>query len=93
MEQVITKALVKNETGEHIMFFRTDNGGEYTSEAFTEYLHNEGICHQMTALHTSAENGKSEHLHRTLMNRARAIHYNSNLPPICGEKLSRWQDT
>ena len=75
------KALVKNETGECIMFFCTNNGGEYTSEAFAEYLCNEGICHQTTASHTSAENGKSEHLHRTIMNHARAIRYDSNLPP------------
>ena len=75
------KALVENETGECIMFFCTNNSGEYTSEAFAEYLCNEGICYQTTAPHTSAKNGKSERLHRTIMNRACAIRYNSNLPP------------
>jgi len=31
--------------------------------------------------HTSTENGESEHLHRTIMNCARAIHSDSKLPP------------
>ena len=75
------KPLVENETGECSMLFRTDNGGEYTSDAFVEYLQNEGIHHQTTTPHTSAENGKSECLHRTIMNHACAIQCDSNLPP------------
>src|SRR5882724_8126975 len=42
------KALVENETGKHVKVFRTDNGGEYTSESFPQYLHNKGINHQTT---------------------------------------------
>src|SRR5882672_6020726 len=64
------KALVENESGEHIKLFCTDNGGEFTSDSFALYLHGKGIWHQMTAPYTSAENGKSERLHRTIMNRA-----------------------
>src|SRR5882724_1646735 len=75
------QALVKNETGKYIKIFCTDNGGKYRSESFAHYLCNEGINHQTTALHTSAQNGKSEHLHRTIMNCARAIHSDSKLPP------------
>src|SRR5882724_9124600 len=75
------KALVENETGEHVKVFRTDNGGEYTYESFARYLCNEGINHQTTTPHTSAENGKSEGLHRTIMNCARAIHSDSKLQP------------
>ena len=67
------KPIVENEAGEHIMLLCTDNGGEYTSDTFAEYLRNEGICHQTTAPHTSAENGKAECLHRTIMNCAHAI--------------------
>src|SRR5882724_5847123 len=71
----------RKQTGKHVKIFCTDNGGEYTSESFARYLHNEGIHHQTTAPHTSAENGKSEHLHRTIMNHARATHSDSKLPP------------
>ena len=51
------KALVTNKTGKHIKIFHTDNGGEYISESFAHYLHNEGINHQTTRPHTSAKNG------------------------------------
>ena len=54
------KALVENETGERVKMFHTDNGGEYTSGSFAQYLCDEGIRHQTTASYTSAENGKSE---------------------------------
>src|SRR5882672_10558620 len=74
------KALVKNESGEHVKLFRTDNGGKFTSDSFALYLRGEGIRHQTTAPYTSAENGKSERLHRTIMNRARAIRTDSKLP-------------
>ena len=67
------KPLVENEAGECIMLFCTDNGGAYTSDAFAEYLQNEGIRHQTTAPYTSAENGKSECLHRTIMNRVHSM--------------------
>ena len=63
------------------MLFSTDNGGEYTSDAFAEYLQNKGIRDQTTAPYTFAKNGQSEHLHRTIMNHACAIQCNSNLPP------------
>ena len=62
------KSLVENETGENVKLFHTDNGGEYTSGSLAQYLHDEGIHHQTTAPYTSAENGKSECLHRTIMN-------------------------
>jgi hypothetical protein len=37
--------------------------------------------HQTTAPYTSAQNGKSEHLHRTIMGRARAMRSDAGLPP------------
>src|SRR5882724_9480730 len=78
----------RKQTGKHVKIFCTDNGGEYTSESFARYLHNEGINHQTTAPQTSAENGKSEHLHRAIMNCAREIHSDSKLfPNMCGEAM------
>src|SRR5882672_6724284 len=75
------KVLVENESGEHVRLFHMDNGGEYTSDSFASYLCGEGIRHQTTVPYTSAENGKSEHLHRTIMNCTRAIRADSKLPP------------
>ena len=36
---------------------RSDNGGEYTSEEFTEYLKKEGVCHELTVPKTPQQNG------------------------------------
>ena len=75
------QALVTRETNLAVNIFRTDNGGEYTSKTFEKYLQDDGIKHQTTAPHTSAQNGKAERLHRTLFDRARAIMSENNFPP------------
>jgi transposase InsO family protein len=74
-------ALVERESNEKVRIFRTDNGGEYTSDDFETYLKHEGIRHETTAPYTSAENGRAERCHRTIMNRARAIRSDAKLPP------------
>ena len=43
------KALVENESGEHIKLFCTDNGGKFMSDSFALYLRGEGIWHKTTA--------------------------------------------
>ena len=37
------KAMIENSTGRKLKILRTDNGGEYTSSEFTQYLRKEGI--------------------------------------------------
>ena len=37
------KSCVENQLGKKIKILRTDNGGEYTSNEFAQYLKNEGI--------------------------------------------------
>ena len=44
---------------------RTDNGGEYTSTEFEEYLRNEGIKYELTIPKCPEQNGVAERLHRT----------------------------
>ncbi len=51
------QALTENKTGKGINRLRTDGGGKYTSSQFEWYLHEHGIEHQLTAPHTSAQNG------------------------------------
>src|SRR5882724_1156778 len=57
------KAHVEAEAKSKVSIFHTDSGGEYTSVEFEAYLHKEGICHQLTAPHTSAQNGKAKCCH------------------------------
>ncbi|CAI7783969.1 unnamed protein product [Closterium sp. NIES-54] len=52
---------------------RTDNGGEYTANAFTDYLSCHGIVHQTSLPHTPQQNGVAERVNRTLMDRVRAM--------------------
>jgi len=75
------RAQVENETGRKVKCYRTDNGGEFTSNKFETYLLNAGVKHQVTAPYTSAQNGRSERSHRTIMDRTRAIRSSAALPP------------
>jgi hypothetical protein len=67
------KALVEKKTGMSVKVLHTDNGGEYTSNNFEAYLQHEGVRHKVTVPYTSAQNGKSECCHWTIMNRVRVI--------------------
>jgi Reverse transcriptase (RNA-dependent DNA polymerase)/gag-polypeptide of LTR copia-type/Integrase core domain/Zinc knuckle len=66
--------------GRPIKTLRTDNGGEYTSTAFTSYLKQHGIHHQLTIPHTPQQNGICERANRTLMEATRAIMHDAKTP-------------
>ena len=61
------KALVEKATKRKIKTLKTDNGGEYTSTRFQDYLKAEGIRHELTVLKTPQQNGIAERLNRTLV--------------------------
>ena len=61
------KALVEKATKKKIRTLRTDNGGEYTSTRFQEYLKAEGIRYELTVPKTPQQNGVAERLNRTLV--------------------------
>ena len=54
------KALVEKEVEAEIKVFRSDNGGEYTSNQFQAYLKAQGIVHQTSAPHTPQQNVVAE---------------------------------
>ena len=49
-----------NECRQKVTRLRTDNGGEYISSEFQEYLKAQGIHHEMTVPHTPQQNGVAE---------------------------------
>ena len=51
------KALVKNETSQKIKSLRSDNGGEFVSNAFKEFCAKEGIRRELIAPHKPQQNG------------------------------------
>lgn len=63
-----------------IKFLRTDSGGEFTSNAFEEYLKRKGIVHQSKPPRTPQWRGVSERLNRTLLDKVRSMLKGRNLP-------------
>lgn len=59
------RAKVEKEIGRPVKTFRTDRGGEYTSDEFNAYCRKHGIQRQLTAARTSQQNGVAERKHRT----------------------------
>ena len=67
------KALVEKSSGRKLKVFRTDNGGEYTSTKFQDYLKAEGVRHERTVPKTPEQN-------RTLVETTRSMLIDSKLP-------------
>jgi hypothetical protein len=82
------KASFELKYGVKIKSLRTDNGGEYTSDNFEEYLRQQGIRHEKTAPYSSAQNGIVERKHRTIFDAVRSCLKESGLPKyLWGECL------
>ena len=58
---------------------RTDNGGEYTSAEFHNYLKKEGIRHERTIPKSPDQNGVAERMNRTLVESVRSILADTNI--------------
>jgi len=67
------KALVENQTEKKIKVLRTDNGGEFCSKEFEEFCKKCGIAWQKTTPYTPQQNGVTERMNETLMERARSM--------------------
>jgi hypothetical protein len=80
------KDLVENETGKRLKCLRSENGGEYCSKYFDYYFSYHGIRKENTFLGTPQENGVSERMNRTIMERARSMRLHVGLP------LQLWED-
>ena len=74
------KALVEIETGKKLKCLRSDNGGEYCSREFDRYCSEHGIRREKTVPRTPQENGVSERMNRTIMERARCMRLHAGLP-------------
>ena len=75
-----------NRGGYRVVTLRSDNGGEYMSSRFDDYLANRGITHQTTVPYNSHQNGVSERAIRTLTEKARVMMFDANTP------LSLWAE-
>lgn len=71
---------VEKETGKKIIKLRTDNTKEYTSHNFSQHLEKEGISRQLSVEYTPQQNGVAERTNRTLVEMARTMILEANLP-------------
>jgi hypothetical protein len=74
------KALVENEIGKSLKCLRSDNGGEYCSKEFDDYCSYHGIRREKIVPRTPQENGVSERMNRTIMERARSMRLHVGFP-------------
>lgn len=73
------KSMAENFKNTKIKIMRSDNGSEYCSNFFEQYLKNEGIIHQKTNPYTPEQNGLSERSNRTIVEKARCLIYEADL--------------
>jgi len=71
--------MVKNQTGQKVKVLRSDNGGEYTSKEFKDYLASKGIKHQLSIPRRPKQNGNAERMNRTLIECAHSIRLQSDI--------------
>lgn len=76
------RAMVEKESGYALRTFRSDNGGEYISSEFEEYLKSQGIRHEYTIPKTPEQNGVAERMNRTLVEKVRCMLADSGLPKV-----------
>lgn len=74
------REVVEKETGEKIITFRTDRGGEFFSKEFNEYCELAGIKRHLTAPYTPQQNGVVERKNRTLMEMTRSMLKHMHMP-------------
>ncbi|KAG6389166.1 hypothetical protein SASPL_150625 [Salvia splendens] len=73
------KAQVEYQMGRKIKVLRSDNGGEYKSDHFQDVCQECGIVRNFTVRNTPQQNGVSEHMNRTLVEKVRCMLSNAGL--------------
>nr|KYP77156.1 Retrovirus-related Pol polyprotein from transposon TNT 1-94 [Cajanus cajan] len=73
---------IRNQFGKIIKIFRSDNAKEYfsTSTELSSFLSSQGILHQSTCPHTPQQNDITERKNRHLIETARSLMLNMNVP-------------
>ena len=83
------KALIENLTKKKIKTIRSDNGGEFTSNEFKELCKESGIKRELSAPYNPQQNGIVERKNKTIMEAARAMLHDQDLPMHLWEKAAR----
>ena len=83
------KTIVEKQFDKCVKIIRSDNGGEYTSTNFANYLRKEGIKQEFTMKKTPEQNGVAERMNRSLIESIRCMLSDSKLKkPFWAEALN-----
>ncbi|WZZ44938.1 hypothetical protein YC2023_041197 [Brassica napus] len=74
------QAYVSNQYNATVKVLRSDNGGEYISNAFKSHLAKHGIVHQTSCPYTPQQNGVAERKNMHLMEVSRSMMFHANVP-------------
>jgi len=74
-------AMVENQSGKKLKVLRSDNGGEFKNHHLDELFKAKGIVQQYTTAYTPEQNSVAERMNRTIMEKARAMRFESGLAP------------
>lgn len=79
---------METQTEKKVKAVRSDNGGEYMSTDLKDFFTLRGIDHQTTMPYSPQSNGKAERLNRTLLEKAKPMISEANLPEaLWGEAI------
>lgn len=73
-------SMAERQTGKKLKVLRTDNGKEFKNRGFENLLRCLGIFHQTTVEYTPEQNGMAERANRTIVEKARCMLHEANLP-------------
>ena len=71
---------IMTQFGKTIRILRSDNAKEYFSDTFNSFMHSNGIIHQSSCPHTPQQNGVAERKRRHIVDIARTLLVNANVP-------------
>lgn len=74
------KNFVENQLDTKIKSLRSDNGKEYVNETFDKFCKDSGIRRQFTVPYSPEQNGMSERMNRTLVERAKCLLIDAKVP-------------
>jgi hypothetical protein len=72
--------MVEKQFQTHIQKFQSDNAREFFNSHTNNFFKDLGVLQQSSCAYTPQQNGVVERKHRHLLNVARALHFQSNLP-------------
>ena len=81
--------MIKNHTEKKIKTFRSDNGGEFTSNEFKALCKDSGIKRELTTPYNPQQNWVVERKNKTIMEAARAMLYDQDIPMNLWEKVAK----